>query len=48
LTNLRKALNEQGIDDARIFKKIEDICIKTILAAEPHIFQAFTSYVPFR
>ena len=35
LTNLRKALQEQGIDDTKIWAKIEDICIKTVLAAEP-------------
>lgn len=35
LTNLRKALQEQGVDDTKIWAKIEDICIKTVLAAEP-------------
>jgi hypothetical protein len=34
ITNLRKAMREQGIDDIVIWKKIEDICIKTILSAE--------------
>jgi hypothetical protein len=34
ISNLRKAMREQGIDDITIWKKIEDICIKTILSAE--------------
>ena len=34
ITNLRKAMREQGIDDVPIWRKIEDICIKTVLSAE--------------
>jgi len=35
---LKKAFREQGIDPTGIWKKIEDIAIKTILAAEPVLF----------
>jgi len=45
---LRKTLRAQGINDNQIWRKIEDICIKTILSAEPVIFQAFNSSVPHR
>jgi hypothetical protein len=38
LTALRKAMREQGIDDGAVWKKIEDIIIKTILSAEPIVF----------
>ena len=31
-----------------IFRKIEDICIKTVLSAEPFMFQAFQNNVPQR
>ena len=48
LTALKKAFREHGIDDGAIFKKIEDIVIKTILSGENHIFQAVEQYVPFR
>jgi hypothetical protein len=40
LSALRKAFREQGIDDVSVFKKIEDIIVKTILAAEPIISNA--------
>jgi hypothetical protein len=40
ITALRKALKEAGIDDAAIWKKIDDIIIKTILSAESIMFQA--------
>ena len=48
LQALRKAFREQGIDDVAIFKKIEDVIIKTILSAENVIFNACEQYVPFR
>ena len=38
ISALRKAFKEHGIDDVAVFKKIEDIIIKTILAGENHIF----------
>jgi len=47
LVALRNTFREQGIDDNAIFRKIEDICIKTILAGEPFMFQAMEQYVPF-
>ena len=37
LTALRKLMREQGIDDKAIWKSIEDIVIKTILAGEPQM-----------
>ena len=46
LQTLRKTLREQGIDDSVIFRKIEDICIKTVLSAEPFMFQAMANNVP--
>jgi len=48
LQALRKAFREQGIDDATVWRKIEDVCIKTVLAAEPYMFQAMESNVPYR
>jgi tubulin polyglutamylase TTLL5 len=41
LTALKKALREGGIDEASIWKKIEDIIIKTLLSAESSIFSSF-------
>jgi len=38
LVALRNTFREHGIDDNAIFRKIEDICIKTVLAAEPYMF----------
>ena len=46
LNALRKLFKEQGVDDKPIWKGIEDIVIKTIIGAEPHIFTSFESYVP--
>jgi hypothetical protein len=34
LTNLKKAMQEQGIEPGPIWRKIEDVCIKTIISAE--------------
>lgn len=36
------------IDDCKIFKKIEDIIIKTIISAEPILNNAFEMFVPYR
>lgn len=41
-------MREQGIDDIAIWKKIEDICIKTILSAEQQMFMGYTQQVPFK
>ena len=38
LSVLRNALRAQGIDDSVIWRKIEDICIKTVISAEPFMF----------
>ena len=38
LSALRNALRAQGIDDTAIWRKIEDICIKTVISAEPAMF----------
>ena len=35
---LRNTLRAQGIDDQAIFRKIEDICIKTVISGEPYMF----------
>ena len=48
LSALRNALRAQGIDDTVIWRKIEDICIKTVISAEPFMFQAFKANVPHR
>lgn len=37
-----------NIDDTKIFKKIEDIVIKTIISAEPILNNAFEMFVPHR
>jgi len=37
LTALKKLMRNLGIDDKTIWKSIEDIVIKTVIAAEPHI-----------
>lgn len=34
ISNLKKAMQEQGIDDGPIWRKIEDICLKTVISAE--------------
>ncbi|CDW91499.1 tubulin-tyrosine ligase family protein [Stylonychia lemnae] len=47
LVALKKAFREQGIDEQMIFKKIEDVVIKTILSAESVIFNAVSAQVPF-
>jgi len=36
------------IDDVLIFKKIEDIILKTIISAESIMNNAFEMYVPYR
>lgn len=41
INNLKKAMVEQGIDPLPIWKKIEDICTKTIISAEHKMFQGY-------
>ena len=48
LAGLRKELIKMNIDDTKIFKKIEDIVIKTIISAEPILNNAFEMFVPHR
>ena len=48
IKGLRKVLKERGIDDITLFKKIEDIVIKTIISAEPLLNNAFEMFVPHR
>jgi len=40
LTALRKLMRSLGIDDKAIWRSIEDIVVKTILAGEPQINSA--------
>ncbi len=40
-------MRESGIDDIEIWRKIEDICIKTIISAENQMFTGCQQFVPF-
>jgi len=48
LKAFRARLQELNVDDALIFKKIEDICVKTIISAEPLLNNAVEMFVPGR
>lgn len=48
LTGLRKSLRAKGIDDFYLFKRIEDIVIKTIISGETILNNAFEMFVPHR
>lgn len=48
LSALRTELRQKGIDDAEIWRKIEDIVTKTVISAEPYMFQTSQASVPFR
>lgn len=37
-----------GIDDQSLFRKIEDVIIKSIISAEPILNNAFEMFVPHR
>jgi tubulin polyglutamylase TTLL5 len=39
-------MKEQGIDDKALWRSIEDIIIKTIIAGEPQMNAACDQYVP--
>jgi hypothetical protein len=41
-------LRTQGIDDAAIWRKIEDIAVKSIIACEQYMFKGFEENVPYR
>jgi len=45
---LRKQLGAMGVDGEKLFKRIEDIVIKTIVSAEPILNNACEMFVPFR
>lgn len=42
------AFREQGIDDKKIWRQIEDICVKSILSVEHTLVKAFEESVPHR
>ena len=48
LAALRKELIKLEIDDQALFRKIEDIIIKTLISAEPILNNAFEMFVPHR
>ena len=41
-------MREQGIDDKKIWRKIENICIKAIISVENTLTKAFEECVPHR
>jgi len=48
VTAMRKRMKQMGLDDAKIFRKIEDIVTKTIIAGENVMNNAHDMFVPFR
>ena len=48
LAAVRKHLRNAGIDDELIWRKIEDIVIKTLISAEPYLNNGFEMFVPHR
>ena len=48
LRGLRKVLREHHVNDDKLFVKIKDIIIKTIISSEPVLNNAFEMHVPFR
>ena len=48
ITALKKYFASQGINDELIWRKVEEIMIKTVLAIEPIIKSSCDMYVPFR
>ena len=45
---LRQVLREHFVNDERLFGRIKDIVIKTIISSEPVLFNAFQMHVPHR
>jgi hypothetical protein len=43
----RSVLQQMGINDARLFTKIRDVIIKTVLASEKVLSNASEAHVPF-
>lgn len=48
ITALRRKLGQLGIDHDLIWKKIEDIVIKTMISVEPMLNNGMEMYVPHR
>lgn len=48
ISAFKKFLTEHGIDPSTIFSRIEDMIVKSILSAEPHLNAAYQMFVPFR
>lgn len=46
LSALKKLMTQLGIDHKPIWRNIEDIIIKTLIAAEPQINMSVDQYVP--
>ena len=45
---LRQVLREHHVNDERLFSRIKDIIIKTIISSEPVLHNAFQMHVPYR
>jgi len=45
---LRQVLREHKVNDEKLFARIKDIVIKTIISSEPILFNAFQMHVPHR
>lgn len=45
---LRQVLREHKVNDSRLFGRIKDIIIKTIISSEPVLVHAFQMHVPHR
>ena len=41
-------LREHNVNDEKLFVKIKDIIVKTIISSEPVLNNAFDMHVPFR
>jgi hypothetical protein len=49
MSDLRRYLSkEMDVDDNQLFRKIEDLLVKTILAGEPALFNGVAMFVPNR
>jgi len=45
---LRQVLREHNVNDERLFGRIKDIIIKTIISSEPILYNSFQTNVPHR
>ena len=45
---MRKHLRNAGVDDELIWRKIEDIVVKTLISAEPYLNNGVEMFVPHR